>query len=236
MAKTVGYGCSMKLPWLNKAVQLLEENLPEAEYKNALNEYLSYEIDKETRLRKTREILMNIWYYDDPDIVPFRKRAIPLIYKYPEYASAIHLCMIYLAYPVVADVGKYMGRLFEYSDEITNTVLRQKLYDEWGERGTLQTTTRRVTLTLKELGLLEPVSKVRYKLIKQRISKDSVVSFLLRVAMNLDRNSYYSFSELNSFDVLFPFEYDVSKEELMSDSSFVVTSFGGELSISAMKE
>ncbi len=92
--------------------------------------------------------------------------------------SAIHLCMIYLAYPVVADVGKYMGRLFEYSDEITNAVLRQKLYDEWGERGTLQTTTRRVTLTLKELGFLEPVSKVRYKLIKQRITKKNVVEWL----------------------------------------------------------
>jgi hypothetical protein len=33
-------------------------------------------------------------------------------------------------------------------------MIRQKLYDEWGERGSLEATTRRVTLTLKELGLL----------------------------------------------------------------------------------
>ena len=236
MAKTVGFACSLKLQWLNKTVQLLNDNLNDVDFKKALNEYLSYEIDGETRLRKTREILMNTWYYDNPDIVPFRSRAIQLINKYPEYASAIHLCMIYLAYPVVADIGKYMGRLFEYQDEITNTVLRQKLYDEWGERGTLQTTTRRVTLTLKELGILETTSKVRYRLIKQRITNDIVISFLLRVAMVVDGKSYYSFTELNAFDVLFPFEYKAYKEELMNDTSFVVTNFGGELSVALKSE
>ena len=231
MAKTVGFGCSLKLQWLNKAFQLLEENLSESEFKNALNEYLSYEIEKETRLRKTREILMNIWYYDNPDIVPFRKRAISLLNSFPEYASAIHLCMIYLTYPVVADIGKYMGRLFEYHDEITNTALRQKLYDEWGERGALQTTTRRVTLTLKELGFLESASRVRYRLVKQRIAKERIISFLILVGMTLDGNSYYSFSDLCFFDVLFPFEYSISKEEIMNDKSFAVANFGGELSI-----
>ena len=231
MAKTVGFGCSLKLQWLDKVVMLLDDNRTEAEIKKELNDYLSYEIDSETRLRKTREILLNIWYYDNAEIVPLRNRAITLINRYPEYASAIHLCMIYLAYPVVADIGKYMGRLFEYHDEITNTILRQKLYDEWGERGTLQTTTRRVTLTLKNLGFLETSSIGRYKLIKQRINKDSIIAFLILVAMAIDGNSYYSYNDLKSFDVLFPFEYIVSREVLMGDNSFVVTSFGGDLSI-----
>lgn len=34
MAKMVGYACSIRLPWLNKAVQMLEENLPVADYTN----------------------------------------------------------------------------------------------------------------------------------------------------------------------------------------------------------
>ena len=33
MAKMVGYACSIKLQWLNKAVQLIKENLEEIEYK-----------------------------------------------------------------------------------------------------------------------------------------------------------------------------------------------------------
>ena len=43
MAKMVGYACSIRLPWLNKAVQMLEENLPEAEYKDKLNSIFSKE-------------------------------------------------------------------------------------------------------------------------------------------------------------------------------------------------
>ena len=40
MAKMVGYACSIKLQWLNMAVQLLKENLSETEYKEKMNEYL----------------------------------------------------------------------------------------------------------------------------------------------------------------------------------------------------
>ena len=60
MAKMVGYACSIRTPWLKKAIEMLNENLDEAAYKQELNEYLSFEVDSPTRLRKTREILMNI--------------------------------------------------------------------------------------------------------------------------------------------------------------------------------
>ena len=44
-----------------------------------------------------------------------------------------------------------MGKLFEFQEVVTNPALKQKLYDDWGERGTLEAATRRITLTLKEL-------------------------------------------------------------------------------------
>ena len=149
MAKMVGYACSIRLPWLNKAVQMLEENLPEAEYKEKMNEYLSFEIDSPTRLRKTREILMNVWYYPSEELGNTRKEAITLLSKHPEYSAPIQYCMLCLTYPVFADVCKIMGKLYEFQEEVTNSTLKQKLYDEWGKRGTLEATTRRITLTLK---------------------------------------------------------------------------------------
>lgn len=227
MAKTIGFACSIRLQWLKKAIQLLEDNPDEAAYKQELNEYLSFEIASPTRLRKTREILMNIWFYDDEVINPFRKEALELITKYPDYIVPINLCLIYLAYPVVADICKYMGRIFEYYDEVTNATLKQKLYDEWGERGTLETTSRRVTLTLKELGILSDVTRTRYQLNKMEITNVKVVAFILAAAMRIDGNSYYAFSELYDFDVLFPYEYAISKEHLLTDPHFSSTQFGG---------
>ena len=232
MAKMVGYACNIKLQWLNHAVSMLDENLTEAEYKEKMNEYLAFEIDSPTRLRKTREILMNVWYYDSNEINPIRQEALALIKAHPECDKVIHLCLIYLAYPVVADICKFMGRIFEYQDEVTNAVLNQKLYDEWGERTTLQSTCRRVTLTLKDMGILKNETRLRYRLNKQYIGNTDVVNFLISVAMRIEDSGYYSFVGLSDFDLMFPFQYQVTKEQLIECPKFSMSNFGGELSIS----
>ena len=128
-----------------------------------------------------------------------------------------------------------MGRMFEFQDEITNTMLCQRLYDEWGERGTLQPISRRVTLTLKELNFLKAPSRTRYALNKFSVKDKETVNFLLRVAMRIDESGYHSFSALSGLHLLFPFDYSVSKEQLMQDGHFTLTNFDGQLSI-ALKE
>lgn len=236
MAKMVGYACSIRLPWLNKAVQMLEENLPEAEYKEKMNEYLSFEIDSPTRLRKTREILMNVWYYPSEELDNTRKEAIALLAKYPEAAAALQYCMLCLTYPVFADVCKIMGKLYEFQEEVTNPALKQKLYDDWGERGTLEATTRRITLTLKEMDILKNEVKTRYTLHKLPITNEAVLDFVLTQGMKLDGSSYYSYTELGNLYILFPFKYQVSKEMLMQKDKYVMTGFGGEVSFTLREQ
>ena len=230
MAKMVGYACSIRLPWLNKAVQMLEENLPEAEYKEKMNEYLSFEIDSPTRLRKTREILMNVWYYPSEELDATRTEARTLLDKYPEQSAAIQYCMLCLTYPVFADVCKIMGKLFEFQEEVTNPALKQKLYDDWGERGTLEATTRRITLTLKEMDILRNETKTRYILNKLPVQTEAVLNFVITQGMKLDGSSYYSYTELGNLYILFPFKYQVSKEMLMNEDRYTMTGFGGEVS------
>lgn len=230
MAKMVGYACSIRLPWLNKAVQILEENLPEAEYKEKMNEYLSFEIDSPTRLRKTREILMNVWYYPSEELDATRTEARTLLDKYPEQSAAIQYCMLCLTYPVFADVCKIMGKLFEFQEEVTNPALKQKLYDDWGERGTLEATTRRITLTLKEMDILRNETKTRYILHKIPVQTEAVLNFVITQGMKLDGSSYYSYTELGNLYILFPFKYQVSKEMLMNEDRYTMTGFGGEVS------
>lgn len=232
MAKMVGYACSIRLPWLNKAVQMLEENLPEDEYKEKMNEYLSFEIDSPTRLRKTREIIMNVWYYPSEELDSTRQEAITLLNKYPEYSASIQYCMLCLTYPVFADVCMIMGKLYGFQEEVTNSALKQKLYDEWGERGTLEATTRRITLTLKEMGILKNEVKTRYTLHKIEINNDAVLDFIIAQGMKLDGSSYYSYTEIANLFILFPFKYKVNKEMLMQENRYLMTGFGGEVAFS----
>ncbi len=229
MARMVGYACSIRLSWLNEAVRMLKEKLPEAEYKEKMNEYLSYEIDSPTRLRKTREILMNVWYYPSEELNPVRIKAMDVLEKYPESSGPIHYLMLCLTYPVFRDVCKIMGKLFEFQDEITNSSLKQKLYDAWGERGTLETTARRITLTLKEMDILRNETKTRYVLHKIPIENDSVLDFIIAQGMKLDGGSYYSYSELEHLNILFPFHYSVNKELLIQSENYNMNGFGGEV-------
>ena len=60
MAKMVGLSRNIKLPWLNRTVDFIQEGLSEDEIKGKLNEYLSFEIESPTNLRKTREILLSL--------------------------------------------------------------------------------------------------------------------------------------------------------------------------------
>lgn len=236
MAKTVGLSRKITLQWLNKAVEFREEELTEEEYKSKMNEYLSFEIGSPTNLRKTREILMRLWFYeDDQNITQIRNEALSLIKKHSDYAMPIHWCMMLATYPVFADLSRLMSKIAEFNDVIILSQLKQKLFDEWGERSTLYHSTDKIIQTIKELGVITANKPGKYTINKHNISNSEIVQFMLHVALKVDGNSYYSFTELNSFDVLYPFDYQTSREAITADQMLICSNLGGELSV-ALKE
>lgn len=231
MAKMVGLSRNLKLSWLNQAVELVSSDLAEKEIKEKLNEYLSFEIGSPTNIRKTREILMYIWHYENEYTEKLRPTALELIKKYPDCALEIHWCMMLAAYPVFMDMCKLIGKMSEFQDEITLAQLKQKLFDEWGERTTLYHSIDKLISTLKEFDVFACDKPGKYHISKHKVSKDEVSSFMAYAMMNVDDSGYYSFQELNASTYLFPFDYRVTKETLLQDDRFVMTNFGGELSI-----
>ena len=119
MGKMIGLSRNLKMTWLNKAVELLSENLSEKEYKDKLNEYLSFEIKSPTNLRKTREILMNLWYYENPELQSLRAQAWSLLEKDPDNALAAHWSIILATYPIFVDVSRIIGKLSEFEEDFT---------------------------------------------------------------------------------------------------------------------
>ena len=232
MAKMVGLSRNLKLQWLNKVVELILEDLKEEEIKEQLNEYLSFEIESPTNNRKTREILMKIWVYDNDYSDKIRATALELIRNYPEYSMPIHWCMMLAAYPVFADMCKLIGKITEFQDEITLTQLKQKLFEEWGERTTLYHSIDKLIATLKAMEALTCDKPGKYHINKHRISNSKVVSFMVHTMMLVDDGGYYTFTEVNSSKYLYPFEYRMEKEILLDDGKFAINNFVGEMSIS----
>ena len=232
MAKMVGLSRNLKLPWLNEVVRLYAEGLDDNQIKEKLNEYLSFEIGSPTVLRKTREILMNIWVYENDYTATLRDEALRLFQKDSDYALPVHWCMMLAAYPVFQDMCRLIGKIGEFEETITTKQIKQKLFDEWGERSTLYHSSDKLISTLKALEALDSEKTGVYSIKKHEFSKAEIVNFLLYAMMKIDDAGYYSLLDLENSVYLFPFEYKVSKEAILMDDRFTTGTFGGELSIS----
>lgn len=232
MAKMVGLSRNLKLPWLNEVVRLYVEGLEDDQIKEQLNEYLSYEIGSPTVLRKTREILMNIWVYENDYTDSLRNEALRLIQKDSDYALPVHWCMMLAAYPVFRDMCRLIGKIGEFEEKITMKQIKQKLFDEWGERSTLYHSIDKLVATLKALDVLESSKVGVYSIKTHSFSKPEIINFLLYTMMKIDDAGYYSLLNLENSLYLFPFEYQVSKESIMVDDRFMLGTFGGEISFS----
>lgn len=235
MAKMIGLSRNLKLRWLNKVVELISEELTENEIKEQLNEYLSFEITSPTNIRKTREILMNIWVYGNDYSERLKEQALRLIRSYPEYSIEIHWCMMLAAYPVFVDMCKLIGKMGEFQEEITLAQLKQKLFDEWGERTTLFHSIDKLIATLKDFDVVVCDKPGKYHVNKHKVNNVNVVTFMIYTMMCVDNSGYYSFMDLKSSTYFFPFEYQIEKETLLEDDRFLMNNFGGVLSI-ALKD
>ena len=232
MAKMIGLSRNLKLQWLNKVVELVSSNLTEQEIKDQLNEYLSFEISSPTNLRKTREILMNIWVYENDISNKLRDEAVSIVRDMPEYALVAHWCMMMATYPVFVDMCKLIGRLSEFQDEITLSQIKQKLYDEWGERTTLYHSIDKLISTLKELSVLQCEKPGKYHIVKHEVRNGRVSAFMVYAMILVDDSGYYSFTDLGNSVYFYPFQYQLEKELLLGDGRFSMNNFGGELSVS----
>ena len=232
MGKMVGLSRNLKMTWLNKAVELLSENLPEQEYKDRLNEYLSFEIKSPTNLRKTREILMNLWYYENPETKSLRTQARALIEKDSDNSLAAHWCIILATYPIFVDVSRIIGKLSEFEKEFTLQQLKQKIFDEWGERATLFHSIDKIIATMKAIGALKAEKPGRYTIVRHEVRDDKVNALLASTGMTVEDKGNFTLQDLREMSYMFPLKYQIEREMLMMNDTFTITNIGGEMMVS----
>jgi hypothetical protein len=228
MAKKVGLSRAIKLEWLNKTAEYLLEEKSKTQVKDELNEYLSYEIKSATNLRKTREILLATWANNSAEILSIKQQALDS-FKTEDGRLAAHWSLLLVTYPVFSDICSLIGKITNIQDTFATAWLKDKLFEEWGERATLQYSVEKILQTLKLLGVIEPISSGVYKIVKKTIRSKKAIEVLLSAILYLNEKAYYETSELNSISKLFPFEFDVPYEWLHNSETFTLNRFGGKV-------
>ena len=232
MTKNIGLSQKIKLEWLNEMISMLLSKADEKQIKEHLDDYFSYEIKSETNSRKTKTILMNIWLGKDKTSSYLQKQALELISRFPKYSLVIHWCMIMTAYPVFADICRVIGQISRFQEIITNNQIKQKMFDEWGERSTLFYSIEKTIMTLKNLGVLVPIKQGSYFIRKYNIDNDEIILFMLESFLLTDNKSSRTFVELQNLACFFPFNYKINEALVLNDSRFEVVNLGGILNLS----
>jgi len=228
MAKMVGLSRGLKSEWLDKTVNLVLAGLSENEIKDELNEYLSFEIKSPTNIRKTREILMNLWVYLNEDMDDIRNDAIIAFKTGKGSKMALHWCMILLCYPVFVDICGLIGKLTVIQDTFTTAWLKDKLFEEWGERATLYNSSDKILQTIKNLGAIENQSVGVYLIKQYPVLDDATIKVLVKTTLALKQKAYYEITEISSVSQMFPFVFDVTHEWIYNAGCFTLTNFGGK--------
>ena len=224
MARMVGFTRIIRLPWLNKTIELAGEGLEPTQMREELEEYLKFEISSDTNRRKTREILLLPWVAEDAALEALRPKALELALSHPYELLAVHWGMLVVAFPMFGDLVRLIGKMCEYQDEFTAAQLKLKILDEWGERSTVVKGSEKMLASLNAIGVIQRVKQGRYVLAPR--------VFLLHADMLAYQSGYRSYTELQALPVLFPFVLHASKERLVEDARFSIGNFGREFTVS----
>ena len=230
MSRIIGMSRNIKLEWLNKVADLYIMGKIESEIKEELNEYLSFEIKSPTNLRKTREILMNVWARDREGIEQSKEIAV-VLHKTNENGNQLlaHWCLMLLAYPVFADICSTIGKMDRKMFDITNKEIRNKMFNLWGERSTLYHSIDKNIGTLKDIGVLHSLPKYQYGINRYDIDDKCGLVLISSTLLALREKLYLSLEELNNSPEFFPFSYNISTNILGESDMFYIDRFGGEL-------
>lgn len=231
MAKQVGLSRNINMGWLSLVANYAINGQARDEAKEELNKEIGMKISSSDNIRKTREILLHIWYDNDEFFLARAKKI------YPEVGSneklAIHWALITLYYPIFYDLCSTIGHVLNYKDTINTQQIKQAIFEKWGERQTLVHSLSKIMKTLKDMGAIyEDRKNGQYKITDHAISDYQTIGLLLAAILKTDDKSYISWPELKEHASLFPFSILSVDESYMAALDYIeLNRFNGKVAM-----
>lgn len=233
MNKQVGMSRNISLEYLNKTIELMENEDDLKKIKEYLRQYIGLYIDDNTNIRKTVNILFNIWFEEDVENKNIKDYARKIVKSKNDNLKLVaHWCMMLITYKVFEDIAFVIGKLEYMQVKITSRFIREKMTDMWGERATLIHAIPKNIRTMRDIGVLEPVKHGVYKVKKYRVDDKRAKILIVATLINLKDKLYFSIDELMDDSLMFPFDYNFDVAVLKESNMFSFDRFGGELVIS----
>ena len=229
MANEIGILVPLKYDWMEKTVELLQDGLEPLEIKLKLREYLSFEMESPTNIRKTCTELMDVWVNVQADIRPIRDYALSIYAEENCTHAVLHWCLLLLRYPVFSDMAGLIGKALLYQDSFTAGWINKRIKEQWGDRNTFKKSIGVILRTMCDLGALEPAGTGVYIARRRKIQSDLDLQILLKTLLNPRMNCFFEVQDLSRVSEMFPFSYEISYEWINLRKDLGFSSFGGKV-------
>ena len=240
MDKDIGFNRNIKLDWLNATASFCAETNDPAEIRHRLESVLSQDRSGAEAIRKSIDILINIWLKNKeqyPDLVEFAIKYYKETFN-PTDRLWLHYGLTSLYYSFFRETASVIGKLCKRGSLITNKVVIKQLISERGHLGSLERSAQRIVSSLRNWGLLiNSGQSFAYKALYREFTSDSfeLQAWLLQCAFIGKGIEQIPYEDLMRLPELFPFNINISLEYLRKRTPFSIYRSGGGINIIELK-
>jgi hypothetical protein len=240
MDKGIGFNRNIKLEWLNATAAFCAEMDDPLLIRQRLEPIIRQEISSDTNIRKSIDILLNIWFKYEGAQVNLHQTALSLFQNTAFLPDRIwlHYGMTTLTYPFFYQTVTAVGQLSRYDETIAATAVRDKLFAELGALGSIKAAVSRVVYSLRDWGILVDASARNSYTPQYRhfeASQISLEQWLLAAVLHAHPAEQIPFADLLHLPALFPFKFTLTVRDLREAAGFEVQRQGGGLDMVSVR-
>lgn len=236
MDKDIGFNRNIKLDWLNATASFCAETNDPAEIREKLEAVLAQDRSGAEAIRKSIDILINIWYKNKeqyPNLVEFAVKHFQDTY-HPLDRLWLHFGLISLYFSFFRETASVIGKLSKRGSLITNKEVIKQLISERGHLGSLERSAQRIVSSLRDWELLVDsdqsfVYKARYRELESESLE--LEAWLLQCAFIGKNVEQIPYEDLIRLPELFPFNIRVGLDYIRKNTPFSVYRAGGGINM-----
>lgn len=204
MAELVTFSRYITLEWLSAVADYAIAGYTREEATIKLNELIGQSTSSAINIRKTRTILLHVWYDSNPKL---KNKALELYHSVGSNEKlAIHWALLMDQYPIFLDLCDVIGHMFAFKDTISLAQIMTEIYAKWGERSTLVSSLQKNVRSLREIDALQTAGRAGvYQKQSHPISDPYAVWMLLYAILHSGKQDYITWSAFITHPALFPF-------------------------------
>ena len=234
--KLLGFDQRVRLEWLDAAAGHAAAGKSYDDMREALLDLLEGVVGGRryaSARSKTVTVLCRVWGGVVPGADALRSRAVDVLPRVdaPERV-ALHWAMSVAAYPFFSDVATIVGRLLELQDEAAMAHIVRRTVELWGDREKVRGAAQKIVRSMTDWGcLVEPAKGVFQRRTPRLILRGELASTLAEALIFGGEQSAVPLQQLLRHPAAFPFQLELSAQDLRRSQSFEIDRQGLDLDV-----